>query len=291
MLTAVTVAALLTSCSSSTPRSQEPERIGGSDAVVHERGVVYATRGDEQLRLDACLPREATGPLPSLVILHGGGFNSGDRTESGSAGLCDSAARTGVVAVSIDYRLAPASTYPAQVQDVQSAVEWLRQPAQVQKYSLDPTRIALLGSSAGAILALTAATAGEGRDDTGTRVKAVVSLSGVADLRDSALALGDPSPQAVQLVLTYLGCTSATDCPQAAEASPITHVDPSDPPVLLVNGTDELVPRQQAEAMAAALQEAGVVHREVFVDGDAHGSALLHNDVRRDVSTFLQENL
>ncbi|WP_345712401.1 alpha/beta hydrolase, partial [Kineococcus glutinatus] len=270
------------------PAQRLPADTGDVEVV---EGITYWQDGADDLQLDACLPREPAADLPVLVVVHGGGFTSGDRSDSGSRGLCETAAGDGIAGFSVDYRLAPEHTYPDQVDDLSRAVEWLRQPAQVERFGIDPARIAVLGSSAGAVLALTVGTAGSGPTDTGARVKAVVSLSGVTDFRATQQSLAGASPEAVRLALDYLGCRSATDCDAAAEASPITRVDPTDPPMLLVNGTRELVPAQQADDMAAALEAQGVPHDEVLVDGDSHGTSLLDPDVRQRVRTFLKETL
>ena len=229
--------------------------------------------------------------VPAVVIVHGGGFTTGGRTDPGVRALCTDVAALGVVAFAISYRLAPAHVYPDQVDDLARAVAWLREPAQVQRFGLDPARIAVVGSSAGAILAQQLATRGEGPLDQGSRVAAVVSLSGVSVMGPEALTLGKPTPAAAEVVLGYLGCEAVTRCPQAQEASPVTSVDPTDSPVLLVNGSDELVPAQQAEAMGQALRAAGVSEQVVIRPGDRHGLALLDTTVRSDVKTFLEEHL
>ncbi len=205
--------------------------------------------------------------------------------------LCTAAAREGVAAFAISYRLAPEHRYPAQLEDLENAVEWLRQPEQVERFSIDPGRIGVIGSSAGAILAQQLATEGEGALDEGSRVAAVVSLSGVSEMGPEGLQLGRPSPEAADIVLGYLGCADLASCPEAADASPIGAVDPSDPPMLLVNGSDELVPVEQAEAMSEALEGAGVDHEVVTVPGSAHGLALLGPDVRSAIVAFVKENL
>ncbi|OMQ16638.1 hypothetical protein A7K94_0201110 [Modestobacter sp. VKM Ac-2676] len=92
-------------------------------------------------------------------------------------------------------------------------------------------------------------------------------------------------------MLNYLGCSSPANCPQSVPASPITGVDSTDPPMLLVNGTGELVPQEQAEAMAAALQSATVPAELLVVDASRHGIALLDSEVREEVLSFLTEHL
>lgn len=291
--TAAATAALaaLTACGGAAPA---PERLEpASDEITVEEGLTYWSDGTDTLRLDACLPAPADfpGPTPALLLVHGGGFTEGDREGGGMRGLCELAAQLGVAGFSVDYRLAPEHVWPDPVDDLAAAVRWLREPAQAQRFAVDPARIGVLGSSAGATLALSLATRGSGPLDEGERVAAVVALSGASALTPEALALGSPSPVAVQLVLTYLGCTDPTSCPQGAQASPVTAVDPTDPPALLVNGTAELVPVEQAQILSDALTAAGVGAEVVLVDGADHGTALLGTDVRRRVAAFLEENL
>jgi acetyl esterase/lipase len=196
-----------------------------------------------------------------------------------------------MAAFSVDYRVAPAYTYPAPVDDLANAVSWLRQPDQVSRFGIDPAKIGLLGSSAGATLALSLATRGQGPLDAGDRVAAVVSVSGVSVMTPNGLSLGAPGEEVVERAMTYLGCTTPDDCPQSTPASPLAGVDPSDPPTMLINGTGELVPREQADAMAAGLETAGVPVQLLILSKPDHGTALLNADVRRAVRSFLEEYL
>lgn len=286
----VTALALtLSACSSS---SEPTARLDpGPGNVLVEEGLTYWSDDQSELKLDACVPTDVEEPVPAVLIVHGGGFTEGARDSSGLRTLCELTAEQGAAAFSVDYRLAPEFTYPAQVDDLANAVQWLREPAQVEEFGIDPARIGAIGSSAGAIIAQSLATRGEGPLDTGARLGAVASLSGVSVLSPEGLELGQPSEQAADLVLNYLGCTSVTDCPQSVPASPITGVDPSDPPMLLVNGTGELVPEEQPEALATALEDAGVPAELLIVDAPSHGITLLNSDVRRAVLAFLEEQL
>ncbi|MGI9822591.1 alpha/beta hydrolase fold domain-containing protein [Agromyces sp. Marseille-Q5079] len=277
---------LLTGCAAGTAGAD-----AGSDSSVIEK-VPFATVGDEQLLLDACLP-DSEVAVPAVVLLHGGGFTEGNRVGGGMRELCVRFASAGFAAFSIDYRLVPETVFPGQVDDVRSAITWLRQPEQVERFSIDADRIGVLGSSAGAILAQEVGTSGDGPLDDGTRVAAVASLSGVSLMTEEALTLGTPSEDAIDMILAYLDCESpAVDvCPQSAEASAALHVDPTDPPMLLVNGRDELVPAEQAQAMQAALESAGVESDVIIGRTGAHGVALLSPDVSDEVLAFFDEAL
>lgn len=285
-LAALAAPVLLAACTASSP---PPARLDG-DVEVQE-DITYWTGDDAELQLDACLPTGADAATPAVLLVHGGGFTGGDRASEGMRALCRDTARAGAAAFSVDYRLAPENPYPAQVEDLANAVRWLREPAQVERFGIDPERIGAIGSSAGAIIAQTLATRGEGPTTSGARLGAVASLSGVSVLTTDGRQLGEPDPRAVQIVLDYLGCESPEDCPQSEAASPVSAVDPTDPPMLLVNGTDELVPQEQADAMAEALDAAGVPVEVVTVDGPQHGVSLLNADVRRALYSFLEESL
>jgi acetyl esterase/lipase len=121
----------------------------------------------------------------------------------------------------------------------------------------------------------------------------VVSLSGVSDMTANGLKYGMPSSTAIATILGYLGCTTvqAGSCEVAAEASPITHVDATDPPMILLNSDDEIVPVGQANAMQAALTAAGVVNQLIVEPGTKHGLQLNTTDNRAAVLAFLTEHL
>ena len=177
-------------------------------------------------------PAPAAG-RPAVILVHGGGWRSGDRGWWAAQGR--RLAARGWVAFSVDYRLAPAHTFPAAVEDVRAAVRWVR--AHADDYGVDPDRIALLGGSAGGNLALLAAT-------TGAPVVGAAAWSPPTDLR--TLRAGTIG----RLVAGYLACRPAACPARARAASPAAHLDRRDPPLLVANATDEIVPLTQATALA-----------------------------------------
>ena len=202
-----------------------------------ERDVVWRRVDGEVLALDAYLPVTESADRPAVVLVHGGGWQQGDRSILAQQGK--QLASLGYVAFSVNYRLAPEHTYPAAVDDVQAAVEWLRAPKRVKKYGIDPDRIGALGTSAGGHLVGMLATLGKGPLDEKARVRAAVSWSGAMDFTafyDATQALTPEQQERVEEspgpVPTFLGCSlTDTDCEDtAAEASPITHVDRTDAP-------------------------------------------------------------
>lgn len=278
----------LSGCSSAEPVAPRDERTG--DVSVQE-DVVYGSADNEELLLNACLPARSDEPTAAVFLVHGGSFDTGDRDSEGMMALCNELAGQGFAAFNMDYRLAPAYTYPAQVDDVSTAVRWARQAEQVSRFGIDPDRIGLFGSSAGAIMAATVGTRGEGDLTAGTRVAAVVALSPAVDLTTEGLALGTPSTEAQTIISQYLGCNDVADCPVAKDASPLYGVDASDPPFYIAAGDAEFVPVAQAEALESALKAVGVPVTLNVQAGSKHALQLLDSKTRLGILDFLRDTL
>src|SRR5512132_198491 len=251
--------------------------------VTVKNDVTYRTVDGEPLGLDGYQPAKKGKNRPAVVVVHGGGWTQGDKALF--AQQSNQLAERGFVAFSINYRLAPAHTYPAAVEDVEAAVEWVRKHA--KEYGVDAKRIGTLGGSAGGHLVGMLATDGEGSLKTGHRVSAAVSWSGPMDFVSLAPAAAANTGSSFR---TFLGCPPDA-CPDTyAAASPITHVDKTDSPMLIVNSTMELVPRSQADAMQAALDKAGVANQAIILPGRAHSRAY-SNQVWDQTVTFLENYL
>lgn len=273
---------LLTACTGSSP---SPAPSGSAVTGVRiERSVVYRTVDGQRLAAEACLP-QPTRTAPALVLVHSGGFSQGSRTDLDF--VCEAAARAGIAAFSVDYRLLPAR-YPAQAEDVAAAVEWLRAPAQQQRFSLRPDRVALLGTSAGAVIAAQLATRTPGSTLDPSTLSAVVLMSGLYDANGDLGGLQSVAD-------SYLGCAdeSSTCVATRRSASAIDAVSKGDPPMLLVGSSDEIVPLSQLRDFSAALQRADVPHQELVVAGDAHAEAVLAStpSAATTVLTYLQRAL
>jgi acetyl esterase/lipase len=251
--------------------------------VTVKQDVTYRTVDGEQLGLDVYQPAKKGKSRPAVVVVHGGGWTQGDKALF--AQQSNQLAQRGFVAFSVNYRLAPAHPFPAAVEDVEAAVAWVRKHA--KDYGVDPKRIGALGGSAGGHLVGMLATDGEGSLGAGHRVAAVVSWSGPMDL----VALGPAAAtNAGSSIRNFLGCLPAA-CPDAyTAASPVTHVDKTDSPMLIVNSTNELVPKAQADGMKAALDKAGVANQEIILPGTAHSRAY-SDRVWDQTVTFLENYL
>ncbi|MFF3601899.1 alpha/beta hydrolase, partial [Kitasatospora indigofera] len=123
------------------------------------------------------------GGLPAVVSIHGGSWARGDKANDDWRNVCGWLASEGFVAYSLNYRLVPEALFPAAIDDVALAVEWMRTPANASRFGIDPARIGAFGGSAGGNLAALLGTRGTGPLDEGSRVAAVAELSAPIDLR------------------------------------------------------------------------------------------------------------
>nr|WP_244962873.1 alpha/beta hydrolase [Cryobacterium roopkundense] len=242
--------------------------------------------------MDVCSSSTAgPEPRPAVVSIHGGSWTRGDKSSDDWREVCQWLAAEGFVVYSVDYGLTPAAPFPAGIDNLQSAVEWIRTPENAARFGTDPDRIGAFGGSAGANLAALLGTRGEGPLNEGSRVAAVAELSGPSDLRGEAMTADGVTERLQNLVRRYLDCDTMSDCPQAADASPLAQLDASDPPVFVANSAEEFVPLAQATRFASALQALGVRHELVTVPGGVHSIGLLDADMRAQVAGFLHATL
>jgi acetyl esterase/lipase len=200
-----------------------------------------------------------------VLAVHGGGWRGGGRGDYGRS--LAPLVRRGVAVVAADYTLSRpgAPSWPANLDDLAAARDWLH--ANAATYGLDRDRLAVMGSSAGGHLALLLA----GLPAVGARVRGVVDFYGPTDL--SALHAGGTS--ASRSVELMLGASPAVRPAEAAAASPLAAVRRGMPPVLIVHGDDDpLVPPEQSHALARALAAANVPHTLLDVPGARHGFGL-----------------
>ncbi|MFP7834699.1 SGNH hydrolase domain-containing protein [Marisediminicola sp. LYQ134] len=280
----------------------------GDVASVHvDADLAYGTHPDQTL--DVCVPVDevtsSDAPArPAILSVHGGGWHSGDKQGRQWRESCEWLASEGFVVFQVNYRLAPEHPFPAAIDDVRSALAWARDPEQVASYRIDPARVAAFGDSAGgnlaALLALDGGAPTSAATDGG-EVAAVVTVSAPFDLTEPASAHVGRGFERVQL--DYLGCADYGDCPAASAASPITFADAGSPPFYLVHARDDdLIPFDQAEALATALEaskpdddaagapnpataSADVTVRPI--DGAGHALSLLDAEVRADIVEWL----
>jgi acetyl esterase/lipase len=227
------------------------------EGIEETKNVEYKNIDGKSLRLDIYKPKSLSKPAPLLVYIHGGGWVSGQRSDY--LVYLVAFAEKGYITATVSYRLLEYGPYPACVEDITDAVQWFY--GNGEKYGYDPDRIALIGGSAGAHLALLAAYGWKNpeliNDSTdmsaGTHhIKAVVDIYGPADLT-TRYARNNT------LVTNFLG-ESYKDAPELyMEASPIQYLNKNSPPTLILHGTsDQVVPVSQSDTLKAKLDRLGI---------------------------------
>ncbi len=242
------------------------------DSVVWEEGIVYSTPDGESLALNMARPKSATGKLPTVLCIHGGGFRAGNRESYDS--LCVKLAENGFVAATITYRLAPKHKFPAAVHDCKAAVRWLR--ANAEKYQIDPERIGVTGGSAGGHLAqFLGVTANVpefegtgGNAEQSSKVTCVVNVYGPSDFTKSY----GKSVDAHEVLPLWFGGNLETHRQLHIIGSPLYWVTPDAAPTLCIHGTeDKYVAHEQAVWIVDKLKAAGVDAELLTLEGAGHG--------------------
>lgn len=185
--------------------------------VEFAKGWVRAPAAREKpLLLDVYEPRSRGAPRPALILIHGGGFVGGDKADANVADLCRQLVHRGFVCVSMNYRMIPDQPAEATsglmppldagVADARAAAHWLY--ANATRYVIDPARISIGGSSAGAVIALTLAYS----PGAAHMFRGVFSWSGTLEGREKIIDAGEPA-----LFIVHGAADDAVD-PEAAIA-------------------------------------------------------------------------
>ena len=285
---------LVTTATAQDLMGQSPEAQVVDVPVVQGRidaisGVVYSQvfergRSVRGLKMTLFVPRTKE-KKPAVLYFPGGGFTSADHEkflEMRYALAC-----AGYVVAACEYRAVP-NKFPALLEDAKAAVRWMR--AHASEFGVDANRIGLLGDSAGGyVVQMAGTTNGEKNWDVGdfkevsSDVQAVVSIYGISDLTTIGEGIGNENVHASAAVTEALllngpafkdfaGASVNADPQKAKAASPIGHVDGTEPPFLLMHGSgDKVVSPLQSKKMFEALQNKKVEAEYVLVRGAEHG--------------------
>jgi acetyl esterase/lipase len=260
-----------------------PEPTRWQDIARHYSGVTYAVLvGYRPLQLDLWVPDGLVLP-PLIVWIHGGAWLFGDRRYLPETlrpnQLFDQSLAAGLAIASIDYRHSREAAFPAQLHDVKAAIRFLRTHS--DELGIDTSRIGVWGESAGGHLAALVGLTGDRRDLEGD-----VGIIGSSSAVDAVVDWYGPSnietvprktlPPVIAAMAPELASPEDVLVEGAEEntrfaASPINHVRMDAPPFLIVHGKDDqVVPYEQSEQLAAALESAGAPVRLVPVEGADH---------------------
>jgi acetyl esterase/lipase len=239
--------------------------------------VTYHVASGVENKLDVYAPKNADGPVPVILLIHGGGWVGGLK-ETYVMRLLPYL-EMGWAVVNVEYRMASVALAPAAVEDCLCSLRWIARNA--EQYNLDASRVVVTGMSAGGHLSLTTgmipSSAGldrqcEERAFSGPRapdpanVAAIINWYGITDVVD--LLAG---PNTKGYAVEWLGSLVNRE-EVAARVSPLTYVSRDVPPILTIHGdADPIVPYQHALRLQEKLNAASVPNELHTVPGGGHG--------------------
>jgi acetyl esterase/lipase len=247
------------SCGSAVNKTSNPVNTvlqPGHKTITVTQNIRYREGNSPAWVLDLAMPANFGGKQrPAIVIVHGGGWAAGSKSDRVYQNMMMAYAQKGYVTINVNYRLTGEAPFPACIEDVKCAVRWLR--AHAKQYNVDPDRIGGYGHSAGAHLALMLAMVPK---------SAGLEGDGGWDAYSSRLnmVVGGATP-------TELG----RDVPMAKPVWwPIGYIGADHPPMLLIQGTDDPVVRTNlSDDFVEKMRKAGANVEYLKIPGVGHGVA------------------
>lgn len=236
-------------------------------------------RGNPPLAVDVFTPPDQNDSRPALLLLHGGAWMVGDRSQLRGYGFL--VGREGFVVVAGDIRLSGDAVWPAQLDDATAVFDWMVKEAGT--LGIDPNRIAVAGASSGGHLALMLAATRSAQKEACPA--AAISLYGITDVAGAPALKG--------AVTALFG--GPVEAESARQASPLTHVTDRHPPTLLLHSNrDEIVPFRQSLEYYERLVDLGQTAELALFDGAPHAfdaAPQLGRQVAGTIVSFLLRHL
>lgn len=195
------------------------------------KDVVYKNLGSRTLLLDAYYYNKKENN-PAVILVHGGGWKSGNK--SLMRPLAQDIASTGYACFTVEYRLSPEARFPASIQDVKQAIQFVK--AHAKEYNVDTSKVAILGcSSGGQMAALIGATNNDDSfESPSSEFTSSSSVQAVIDL-DGILAFHHPQSKEGTMAALWLGGTYEEVPDVWDDASALSHTDKNTAPILFIN--------------------------------------------------------
>ena len=261
-----------------------------------DRDVVFSEIDGEKLTADIYQPSKVKEKCPVILIVHGGAWMSGDKTMPYT--FAQLFAKHSMAAVSINYRLAPQHKFPAQIDDVRSAIAWISDSAEDRGWDVE--RFAMFGYSAGAHLCCMIGTAADEDKKTQLKASRIPGESAIwsKQIRPVAIVAGGapcdlrPLPEQNSMLSYFLGGTRAEVPEVYVSASPTAFASAGDVPTLFYHGTnDALVSISSSRTLHDKLEEAGVECEFVEIENLGHLLSFMHKRSRESTIEYLTERL
>jgi len=307
MTVAFAILATSATAATTTLNTATPVLPPAPEGVVIQQDVAYLEPGRSE-KLDLYLPanRPTNVKSPAVVIIHGGGWRTGDKAAAREFNIGTNLAKAGYVCASVNYTLEFGNCWPTDLWDCKNAVRFLR--ANEWKYQVNVEHIGVIGGSAGGHLALMVAYTTDVPElepkspypGISDKVQAVVDLYGLADLftRQKTDADGNPTGRRIANSAFMPGTPKSN--PEGWKlGSPVYHISKNSPPTLILHGMmDTTIDRDQSVELAAKLKEASVEHQLYLLEGVGHSFDLekwkgkpLPIDVKKIVIEFFDKHL
>ncbi|MBR0726602.1 alpha/beta hydrolase [Bradyrhizobium manausense] len=287
------------------PASAEEKTIKGGvpiNLATLQPGVTYTDIPNgfarPHLMMDIIKP-VSDKPVPAIVFVSGNGWRSIDR--AALIPQLSPIAKAGYLVAAIDYRIIGEANFPKPLEDVKTAIRFLRANAKI--YNIDPDHIAVWGNSAGGHLSAMAATTGEIKDYDSDRwpgqssaVQAAVIFYGPMDLShrmDSNAVNGSPG-MSVESAFLGFDAKDPANAEKVKKANPVAQISDKTPPMLIVHGTkDVVVPISESENLYAGLTAAKRPATFIRVEGAGHsfGQVSSNPEVMAEVLAFFDRTL
>ncbi len=233
--------------------------------VVNEKEIIYKKIDSRLLHLDAFWLKSKK-QNPAVILIHGGGWKSGDKSQMEPLAL--TIAAKGYSCFAIEYRLSPEAKYPAAIYDVKNAIQFIKTNA--KRFHIDTTKVAVLGcSSGGQMAALIGATNGDNRfEENLSNSKATTHVQAIIDL-DGILAFKHPESQEGIVASQWLGGDYESAPSVWKEAAALSHINKNTPPTLFINSD---MPRFHAGRtdMIAMMDQFGIYNEIKTIPNSPH---------------------
>lgn len=259
--------------------------------------VTYAQYGDRSLQMDIYRPKRSWGKLPAVVCIHGGGWQKGTRVNHGT--IAQALADRGFVAATISYRLSGEAPFPAAIQDCKAAVRYLR--AEADNLGIDADRIGAIGLSAGGHLTALLATSGGvaelegagGHAKFSSAIQAAIPMGAQTDFLSQRTREITAIPERGKIWRQFLGGSQQEQLATYRLASPLHHLDKTDPPCWFITGeTDD--PSTHANDFRGRAGELGIASGLTVIKDAPHpflGKQIWFDEMINKADEFFREHL
>lgn len=271
---------------------------GDTTHLIIHNNVIYERIGDRALHVNIAQPfSKSRKQQPVVLIIHAGGWSSGNHNMDRP--IAYELARHGFATVCVEYRMSPEALYPAAMQDVETALRWIR--ASASRYHFDPKRIALLGTSAGGQMAALIGSLNAPFPPFETaiyahvpvNVNAVVDMDGILTFIGHGSEEGHDIPGKLSAATRWFGVSMQENPAPYLEASALTHVNPCSAPILFINSSLQRMHAGRDE-MIEQLNHYGIYNETWEIPSTPHTFWLFHpwfDEAMKHTLNFLNKEL